>query len=396
MAIDYTNIDEIINDFQLMMDDTSYDKGAQIYQLRLLALQGLRELTFDVEQSTKTTTLLVDSTTLQTTLPADYVKLIRVGFKGSNGDFHSLGYKSNLSLDATVSAQAGSSTNDENNPYFYLDVGKKFGIGGGNNIFGYYRINRDDNTINFSSDLSGKTVFMEYMSDGISDVQSVNHVIKLNFNSTAADEGLSGINSVGNLVVPHPTNGDNQNYLISTLAQAGSVSSSNIILESNDSSLALGTGAEIAEAFSTVINEGHPTRNLGPLHSNLRASQIDNSSEVLLIYSNITSSGVKSLIESVFNANTGDTKILSSPATLVQIGVKGSKPRIHKFSEEALRCYIYYKYIQRKRNIPRNEKQAAKRSYFNEKRLSRARMMNFNKETAMQVSRKAFKQSPKI
>ena len=234
------------------------------------------------------------------------------------------------------------------------------------------------------------------MSDGISDVQSVNHIIKLDFNSTSASGNADGINVVGNLVVPHPTNGDHQNYLISTLAQAGTVSSSSVILESNDSLLALGTGAEIAEAFSTVVNEGHPTRNLGPLHSNLRASQIDNSSEVLLIYSNVSSSGIKTLIESVFNDNTGTIKILSSPATLVQLGIKGSKPRIHKFSEEALRCYIYYKYIQRKRNIPRNEKQAAKRAYFNEKRLSRARMMNFNKETAMQVSRKAFKQSPKI
>ena len=38
----------------------------------------------------------------------------------------------------------------------------------------------------------------------------------------------------------------------------------------------------------------------------------------------------------------------------------------------------------------------AKKSYFNEKRLAKARMMNFNKEAAMQISRKAFKQSPKM
>ena len=57
MAADYTNIDEVINDFQLMMDDTSYDKEAQIYQLRLLALQGLRELSFDTGQEIKTTTV---------------------------------------------------------------------------------------------------------------------------------------------------------------------------------------------------------------------------------------------------------------------------------------------------------------------------------------------------
>ena len=57
---------------------------------------------------------------------------------------------------------------------------------------------------------------------------------------------------------------------------------------------------------------------------------------------------------------------------------------------------MYYKYIQRKRGIPANEKQMAKRAYYNDKRLARARMMNFGKEEALRTSRKAFKQSPKI
>ena len=242
MAVDYTNIDEVINDFQLMIDDTSYDKEAQIYQLRLIALQGLRELKFDVEQEVNTATFVVDSTTLQATLPADYVKLLRVGFKGSDGNFHSLGVNPDLSLDATVVAQAGDSSYDDNNPYYHVDLGKKFGIGGGNNNLGYYRVNHNDNTINFSSGLAGKTLFLEYLSDG-ADVTT---------------------------------------------------------------------------------------------------------------------------------------------------------PKVHKFCEEALRCYIYYKYIQRKRGIPANEKQMAKRAFYNEKRLARARMMSFSKETALQTSRKAFKQSPKF
>ena len=95
-----------------------------------------------------------------------------------------------------------------------------------------------------------------------------------------------------------------------------------------------------------------------------------------------------------FNANVDIS--LSQQIVLKQLGVAGTNPRVHKFCEEALRCYIYYKYIQRKRGVPANEKQMAKRAYYNEKRLARARMMNFNKEAAMQVSRKAFKQSPKL
>jgi hypothetical protein len=105
MAIDYTPISQIINDFQLIMDDTSYDKEAQAYQIRLLALQGLRELKFDLEQEVKTTTFSVGSG-LQVTLPDDFVKLLRVGYKNSAEEFVTLGYKSNLSLDSSVTAKS--------------------------------------------------------------------------------------------------------------------------------------------------------------------------------------------------------------------------------------------------------------------------------------------------
>ena len=43
-----------------------------------------------------------------------------------------------------------------------------------------------------------------------------------------------------------------------------------------------------------------------------------------------------------------------------------------------------------------NEKQLAKREYYNQKRLARARMQSFNKDEALQTTRKAFKQSPKF
>ena len=91
MAIDYTSIDEVVNDIQLLMDDTSYDNEAQIYQLRLLALQGLRELKFDAEQEVKTAEMFVVSTTLKCDLPSDFVKLIKIGYKNSDDEFVSLG-----------------------------------------------------------------------------------------------------------------------------------------------------------------------------------------------------------------------------------------------------------------------------------------------------------------
>ncbi len=395
MAIDYTSIDEVVNDFQLTIDDTSYDKDAQIYQLRLLALQGLRELKFDAEQEIKTATMLVDSTTLQVTLPNDYVKLLRIGYRSNDEDrFVSLGYKSDLILDSSVTAEVGDDNFDENNPYYHTDVGRKFGVGGGNNTLGYYRINRDDDTINFSSDLASKTVFMEYISDGISNVQPVDHVIKFTFNAAHSEDTSNGIRNSTILTVPSPTS-STDTITFTFKLDTDPTSNTDIKFSGIDSA------SSIATKFLNVINEGYPEFRLSASNSKIKASLSPNTSTVTLTYSDITSVP-KNL--NTFTTNLSQTVTEHGSANIVpilsqkllQLGVVGDGPKVHKFCEEALRCYIYYKYIQRKRGVPANEKQMAKRAYYNEKRLARARMMSFNKEAAMQVSRKAFKQSPKL
>jgi hypothetical protein len=409
MAIDYTTIEEIINDFQLMIDDTSYEKEAQIYQLRLLALQGLRELTFDVEQKVKTSTMLVDSTTLQCTLPADYVKLIRVGYKGDDKEFHSLGYNSSLTLDDSVSAQINDDLYDENNPYFHTDVGQKYGTGGGKNSLGYYRVNRQDGTINFSSDVAGKTVFMEYISDGITATPGEDHIVK--FDITRPFFGSDTVTGVANdttIKIPSRSGG----VITYTFKDTGGALDAtgtplydydNLISNPESTNVyvdlgANGSSSDVARALTEVINNGHPRYHISSNDSNITA--VDDGSIVVVTISNLTADPLDLLSttgefdNNLYDATTPYFSVDSQ--SLIQLGSSGDVPKIHKFCEEALRSYMYYKYIQRKRGIPANEKQMAKRSYFNEKRLARARMMNFNKETAMQISRKAFKQSPKI
>ena len=76
--------------------------------------------------------------------------------------------------------------------------------------------------------------------------------------------------------------------------------------------------------------------------------------------------------------------------------LEGKEIKIHSFAQEALKSYIYWRSIYRKRAINMNEKMIAKKEYYNQKRLARARMQSFNKQEAMQTTRKAFKQSPKI
>jgi hypothetical protein len=74
---------------------------------------------------------------------------------------------------------------------------------------------------------------------------------------------------------------------------------------------------------------------------------------------------------------------------------EGGHNIIHPYCEEALIAYVYWKSIQKRRGVPMIDKEAARREWFNEKRLARARMSSFTKEEALQQIRKGFKQSPK-
>jgi hypothetical protein len=72
-----------------------------------------------------------------------------------------------------------------------------------------------------------------------------------------------------------------------------------------------------------------------------------------------------------------------------------TSPSVHKFAEETVRAYIYYKLIERKSNVPANEKARARQEYYNERRKSNARMKSFGKQDALATIRKNFRQSPK-
>jgi len=74
---------------------------------------------------------------------------------------------------------------------------------------------------------------------------------------------------------------------------------------------------------------------------------------------------------------------------------RSSNPRVHVYAEEAIRCFIYYKIIERKSSVPANEKARARAEYYNERRKANARMKSFTKEEALKTIRKNYKQAPK-
>ncbi len=74
---------------------------------------------------------------------------------------------------------------------------------------------------------------------------------------------------------------------------------------------------------------------------------------------------------------------------------RSTNPLVHVYAEEALRCYIYYKVCERKRNVSLAEKGRARAEYYNERRKARARINSFSKDDVLGVIRKNFKQAPK-
>lgn len=235
----YIKLDEIIGDVIVEEGKSSENDFLRYFKL---ALNGLKELHFDVGGNIRTVELIVNPSTLTVDLPDDYINYTKIAIHGSDGDLHSLGLRNQKSLIKSTTNSIIS--DDELNPTFY-EYTQEYGVGGGNNANGYYRVDSENRTIQFTSSLSGDKIILEYISS-------------------------SSLNSKDNTVV------------------------------------------------------------------------------------------------------------------------------VHEYCAEALRSYIHWKSIQRKRNIPPAEKAGYKSEYYNQKRLARARMLTFNKQEALQTTRKAFKQSPKI
>ena len=74
---------------------------------------------------------------------------------------------------------------------------------------------------------------------------------------------------------------------------------------------------------------------------------------------------------------------------------RSTDPTVHVYAEEALRCYIYYKLVERKASVPANEKARARVEYYNERRKANARLSTFTKDEVIKTLRKNFKQAPK-
>jgi len=175
---------DICNELLIEMGEAQSNKFARYFQL---GLSCLREQNMDLSGVFKVATLTVSSNDT-VDLPSDYLNYSRIALCGRDGQLHSLGRNDNICLDKNYNS-CGEVSN-ENNPVptssqattvagiwwtsDYLDdnirngelIGRFFGIGGGNNANGYYRIDLANGQIQLGRIPTGTdSIVLEYLAD---------------------------------------------------------------------------------------------------------------------------------------------------------------------------------------------------------------------------------------
>lgn len=189
----YTQLKDIINNFYMMyVGDDKIINDCKRYEVIFHAKRGLQELNYDVAKEVKALELELP-TNLQLPVPKDFINYVRVSWVDDNGNFRPI-IKNNQSgivsaylqdnnynilfdnngdaLEGTSTTELNSAspktTNQDSSDFLY---GARFGMDGKTaNQNGTFVLNKNLGVMRFSSDLMGKTIVVEYLSDGLSDL----------------------------------------------------------------------------------------------------------------------------------------------------------------------------------------------------------------------------------
>ena len=180
-------IDQIVREYMIEKGDQTEHSYPR---LLTLAINGLRELELDVSGVPKMISLeLKDDLTVD--LPSDYINYVRIGTCDSSGNIQSLGLNNQMCLprssdncgdprtEINTNIGFGVTSNIKGGLYNQNNLsegaadhfrnsettGRMFGLGGGQNAFGEYRIDHERNTIQFSSSTATNVIVLEYISD---------------------------------------------------------------------------------------------------------------------------------------------------------------------------------------------------------------------------------------
>ena len=185
----YVTMEQVINDYMANRSEDDYTGNTPRHRVVYQAMRGVRELYYDIMQEIKAIELDLSSS-LQITLPEDYVNYVRISWVDERGVLYPMTENKTLSisrvylqdnnfnilfdndgniLETSETLDPNEDPNGENvNRYEFCftgfnpneDLSKK-------NPNGSYRIDKNDGVIRFSSDVFSKSIVLEYISDGL-------------------------------------------------------------------------------------------------------------------------------------------------------------------------------------------------------------------------------------
>jgi len=192
----YVTLKEVINNYLMSRDQDDYTANTPRFKILYQAMRGLREFYFDVLREVRAIELEL-SPSLNVTLPPDFVNFVRISWVDDQGQLHPMAVDNSMSIaegylqdndyellfdsdgcvltsegirqplgaDTTESISEGSDTPCTRYSFISnfspnLDTSRVFENG-------RYRLDKNTGIIQFGSDAFGRSIVLEYISDGL-------------------------------------------------------------------------------------------------------------------------------------------------------------------------------------------------------------------------------------
>lgn len=189
----YIKLGDLINDYMMSRDSDDYTSNTPRYKVLYQAKRGIRELYYDILREVRAIELDL-SPTLNVIIPPDFVNYVRISWVGKDGQLYPMAMDNRMSiaqvylqdnnynilfdssgsvLKDTSSHEVSTSDSDQSldpaNICYNVCYDGFVPNRNNANIFsnGKFRLKPEEGLIQFGSDAKGKSIVLEYISDGL-------------------------------------------------------------------------------------------------------------------------------------------------------------------------------------------------------------------------------------
>lgn len=162
-------LDQLIREYLVEIGEDTTHKYRRFLQY---GISGLREFNLDTN-GVPTTVILPVNANDTVNLPDDYINYIKIAICSDDGNLHALGFNPNMCLprdlddcgneEANTGGGTGGIIDSEGGHFLNNEqVGRYFGLGGGTNSHGYYKIDKKNNWISLQN-YTSEEIWLEYL-----------------------------------------------------------------------------------------------------------------------------------------------------------------------------------------------------------------------------------------